>query len=43
MDEVEVYWFICNICKWYGKLDGIVYSVGIIKDNYMVKKLVEEY
>lgn len=42
-DEAEVYRLIRNIRKRHGKLDGIVHSAGIIKDNYMVKKTAEEY
>ncbi len=34
---------IRNIRKRHGRLDGIVHSAGIIKDNYMVKKTAEEY
>lgn len=42
-DEAEVYRLIRNIRKRHGKLDGIVHSAGMIKDNYMVKKTAEEY
>ncbi|MEQ7681104.1 non-ribosomal peptide synthetase [Bacillus ayatagriensis] len=42
-DEAEVYRLIRNIRKRHGKLDGIVHSAGIIKDNYMVKKTAEEF
>lgn len=26
----------------YGGLDGIIYSVGMIKDNFIMKKMKEE-
>ncbi|MDJ1631503.1 SDR family oxidoreductase [Bacillus velezensis] len=42
-DEAEVYRLIRNIRKRHGRLDGIVHSAGIIKNNYMVKKTAEEY
>lgn len=33
---------IGEILRDYGKLDGILHSAGVIKDNYLVNKTTEE-
>ncbi|MBT2575227.1 amino acid adenylation domain-containing protein [Bacillus sp. ISL-51] len=42
-EEAEVYQLIRGIRQKHGRLDGILHSAGIIKDNYMVKKPAEEF
>lgn len=34
---------ITDIKEKYGKIDGIIHSAGIIKDNYIIKKTEEEF
>lgn len=41
-DKIGVYQLINDIQQEYGRLNGILHSAGIIKDNYMIKKSAEE-